>query len=193
MKRFINILLIILIIAAIVLATIIGINYNKRRKNDEQLQKVVEDIKSNISETKKDEEIPYIEYEGYQVIGVIKIPKIDIEYPILIESNDETLKKSITRVGNGNVNEVGNLNLAGHNYLNGSFFGKINKLKQGDEIIILDLHGKEVKYEVFDKYITGPDDVTALDGIEKDKREVTLITCKNGRSNRLIIKAREIK
>ena len=191
--RFLNILLLILIITAIILVIIIGKEYLQRKNNDDNLKQVVEEIKQKTQTSNTDEEIPYIEYEGYQVIGTIQIPKIKIEYPILIESTEDSLKKSITRVGNGKVNETGNLTLAGHNFLNASMFGRIDKLENNDEIIISDLYGNQVTYKVFDKYVTDPNDVRVLEGVEKNKKEITLITCINGRENRLIIKARENK
>lgn len=186
-----NILLFILMITAIVLIVFICIRYSERNKNEEAVKAVVAEVE-NIPETENEESTPYIEYEGYQVIGTIKIEKIGIEYPILVESTEESLEKSITRVGNGRVNEIGNLSLAGHNYIDGSMFGKIDELEINDTITILDLHGNEVTYQIFDSYITNPNDVSVLEAREENKREVTLITCVNGNKNRLILKAREI-
>lgn len=190
--RFSNILLLILIISAIILIIIIGIDFNKHRKNEEAVKEVVSQINNDVQKGNDDNQIPYIEYEGYQVIGTIQISKINIEYPILIETSEDSLEKSITRVGNGKVNEIGNLALSGHNYLDGTMFGKIDQLEKDDEISILDLKGNKVTYKIFDIFVTDPNDVSVLEPVEKDVREVTLITCTNGNRNRLIIKAREI-
>lgn len=190
--RFSNILLLILIISAIVLIAIIGVKYSERRKNEEAVKEVVSQINNDVQKGNDDNQIPYIEYEGYQVIGTIQISKINIEYPILIETNEDSLEKSITRVGNGKVNEIGNLTLSGHNYLDGSMFGKIDQLEKNDEILILDLNGNRITYKIFDIFVTNPNDVSALEPVEEGTREVTLITCTNGNRNRLIIKAREI-
>ena len=190
--RFSNILLLILIISAIVLIAIIGVKYSERRKNEEAVKEVVSQINNDVQKGNDDNQIPYIEYEGYQVIGTIQISKINIEYPILIETNEDSLEKSITRVWNGKVNEIGNLTLSGHNYLDGSMFGKIDQLEKNDEISILDLNGNRITYKIFDIFVTNPNDVSALEPVEEGTREVTLITCTNGNRNRLIIKAREI-
>lgn len=186
-----SILLVILTIIAITLMVIITKKFSERNQNEKDLQEVI----AKVEEVKKEDEakqIPYIEYEGYQVIGTIEIPKIDIKYPILIESNEDSLSKSVTRVGNGKVNEIGNLCIAGHNYIDGSMFGKIDKLENGDEIYILDLYGNKQTYKVFNKYITNPNDVSVLENAKTDKKEVTLITCTNGNKNRLIINAEAI-
>ena len=185
-----NILLLILVIIAIILIVTIGKIISNRNQNDENLKQIISQVNENI-QTNTNGEIPYIEHEGYQVIGTIQIPKIDLEYPILIETTEDSLKKSITRFGDGKVNEVGNLCLAGHDYINNSMFGGINKLENGDEILITDLYGNTVTYTVFDKYTTNPDDTSVLESIDSTKREVTLITCSNGNKDRLIIRATE--
>lgn len=190
--KFSNILLLILIILAIVLIAIIGVKYSERRKNEETVKEVISQINNDVQNGNDDDQIPYIEYDGYQVIGTIQISKINIEYPILIETNEDSLEKSITRVGNGKVNEIGNLTLSGHNYLDGSMFGKIDQLEKDDEISILDLNGNRVTYKIFDIFVTDPNDTSVLEPVEEGTREVTLITCTNGNRNRLIIKAREI-
>ena len=182
-----SIVLLLLVIAAIAIIVVICVQYSQRSKNEEAVQEVVAEIK----ETPASDETRYIQYEGYQVIGTIQIPKFNIEYPILVESTEDSLTKSISRVGDGKVNEVGNLTLAGHNYIDGTMFGRIDELENGDEIVILDLYGNSVKYSVFNKYVTDPDDVSVLDATEEGTREVTLVTCTNGNSNRLIITAKE--
>lgn len=185
-----NIILLILVLIAIILIVTIGRIISNRNQNDENLKQVISQVNENI-QTDTDGEIPYIEYQGYQVIGLIQISKINLEYPILIETTQDSLTKSITRFGNGEVNGVGNLCLAGHDYINNSMFGGINKLENGDEILITDLYGNTVTYTVFDKYTTNPDDTSVLESIDSTKREVTLITCSNGNKDRLIIRATE--
>ena len=185
-----NILLLILVLIAIILIVTIGRIISNRNQNDENLKQVISQVNENI-QTDTDGEIPYIEYQGYQVIGLIQISKINLEYPILIETTKDSLTKSITRFGNGEVNGVGNLCLAGHDYINNSMFGGINKLENGDEILITDLYGNKVTYTVFDKYTTNPDDTSVLESVDSNKREVTRITWSNGNKDRLIIRATE--
>ena len=185
-----NILLLILVIIAIILIVTIERIISDRNENDENLKQVISQVNENI-QSDASGEIPYIEYEGYQVIGTIQISKLDLEYPILIETTEDSLRKSITRFGDGKVNEVGNLCLAGHDYINNSMFGGINKLENGDEILITDLYGNKVTYTVFDKYTTDPNDTSVLESIDVTKREITLITCTNGNQDRLIIRATE--
>lgn len=70
------------------------------------------------------------------VIGVIKIYKIGLEYPILSDINDNLLKIAPCKFYGPMPNKVGNLCIAGHNYDDNRFFSKINTLKNNDIISI---------------------------------------------------------
>ena len=125
------------------------------------------------------------------MVGIISIPKIGIEYPILDVTNEKSMKISIPKFWGNNVNDIGNFTMAGHNNIDDTMFGATDKLKNGDKIQMTDLSGKTIEYEVFSQYIIDPNDVTCVNSVDPETREITLITCKNGRSNRLITKARE--
>lgn len=69
-----------------------------------------------------------IKYKGFNVIGKIRIPKTDIEYPILEEASGQAIEVAIGKLYGPGINEVGNVVLIGHNYRNGTFFSNNNKL-----------------------------------------------------------------
>ena len=175
---------------------------NRSKQNqikEKDLQSVVADVKEKIqqqitttSDKKEEPKEVKVEYKGYNVIGILKIPEINIEYPIIDKTSSEAMKVSVTRFWGNNVNDLGNLTIAGHHYLDGTMFCNLNKLEQGSIIELTDLTGKMLQYEVFDKYIIDPNDVSCVESVEAGTREVTLITCINGRNNRLVVKAREI-
>lgn len=102
------------------------------------------------------------------------------------------MKIAITKFWGGNINDIGNYTMAGHNYKNGTMFGKTKYLEIGDKIKMTDLNLNTIEYEVFKIYTIDPDDVTCIESVEPNTREITLITCTNGHKNRLITKAREI-
>ena len=135
---------------------------------------------------------------GYKVIGIVKIPKIQIEYPILDidtynpEETREPMKTSIVKYWGENVNDFGNLSIAGHNNYNGTMFGKVKYLEKGDIVQLTDLNNQTIKYAIDNIFVTEPNDITILQTTNKDVREVTLITCTNGNRQRLILKAREV-
>lgn len=191
MKKVINTILIILIIIAVVILGVIGFNYYKSNQNDQELNNVVQQIENEFENKTSEEEKIKIEYKGFEVVGIIEIPKINIKYPIINKTNDTTMKYSITKFSGCEINQIGNFVVAGHNNLNGTMFGKVKKLEIGDEIILTDLYNNSITYEIFDKYSVDPNDVSILESVQKDAKEVTLITCTNGHLNRLITKARE--
>lgn len=128
----------------------------------------------------------------YYSIGVINIPSIDVNYPILSTYSDALLKIAPCKFHGANPNEVGNLCIAGHNYRNSKFFSKVPKLQNGDIIEITDLGGNTVKYSVYDKFIVNPDQLECTSQLTGGRREITLITCTDDNKQRYIIKAREI-
>ena len=126
----------------------------------------------------------------FSVIGIIEIPKINISYPILSESNDELLKIAPCRISGPMPNEDGNLCIAGHNYDNYKFFSKISSLENGDEIIIYDLYNNKLSYYVFNNYEVLENNLSPLETSDNNSKQITLITCNNLNSNRIIIEAK---
>ena len=189
-----------LLIATIVIIGMIVYKYGSNQKNEKESQEVVEAF-SNIDFSKNEEESGsqiQLEYKGYDVIGIVKIPKINIEYPILEigdidpENAKQPMKLSIIKYWGEKVNDYGNLSIAGHNNKDGTMFGKTKKLEIGDIVELTDLKGQTIQYSIYDIFVTDPNDVSIL--LPKDEiiREVTLITCTNGNKQRLILKAKEI-
>ena len=183
-KNIYNFLLIILILAAIIVGIMIFNKYYKEIKNEEQLSEVV----TSIEETEKEKSYTC---KGYDVIGIIEIPKIKIKYPILSKTTEESMLVSVTKFWGPGVNEIGNVTIAGHNNFSGTMFGKTKQLEKNDIIKLTDLKNNTIEYKVFDKYSIDPNDVSCVESVEKGTREVTLLTCTKGHKERLIIKARE--
>ena len=126
----------------------------------------------------------------YYTIGVINIPSINVNYPILSTYTDELLKIAPCRFHGPNPKEVGNLCIAGHNYKNSKFFSKVPNLQLGDKIEITDLSGRMLTYTVYDKFIVNPDELECTSQLTNGNKEITLITCTNDNKQRHIIKAR---
>lgn len=131
--------------------------------------------------------------EEYTIIGSIKIPKINLEYDILSSTSDELLKVSLNRYWGANPNQVGNMCIVGHNYLDSRFFGKLHRLNNGDYIQITDAYGTTLKYYVYDKFVADPYDTSCTSQLTKGEKEITLITCYNDGAERLVVKARAEK
>ena len=193
MKKFINIFIILLVLAAIIVLGVIIYRYSQYQANSNAAIEVVKKKKKEFEEISETDQKVEAEYKGYKVVGIIEIPKINIKYPILNQTNDDAMQYSITKFSGGDVNSIGNFVVAGHNYLDGSMFGKVKQLEIGDEIKLTDLYNNTITYEIFDIYSVDPNDTSILEGVDENSQEVTLITCTKGHVERLITKAREIK
>lgn len=193
MKKVYNILLAIILLAMIVVVAMIIVKYAGNSKNEQEVSKMIESIKEEVAKEEQEEYLEEIEmeYKGYKVVGIIKIPKIDLEYPILSETTNASMKLSITKFWGNGVNKIGNLSLAGHNNYDGTMFGKTKNLEIGDTIELTDMYNITRRYTIYDKFITDPNDISIIEADNFGSREVTLITCSNGNKERLIIKARE--
>ena len=190
----------VLLIIAIILLGAVIYKYGSNQINEKEKQEVVEafsqlDFLQNNEESENQIDL---EYKGYKVIGIVKIPKIEIEYPILEIGNIDPenakvpMKLSIIKYWGENVNDYGNLSIAGHNNYDGTMFGKTKKLQIGDIVELTDLTGQTISYSIYDIFVTDPNDVSILLPKDERIREVTLITCTNGNKERLILKAKEI-
>ena len=131
--------------------------------------------------------------QEYYTIATINIPSIDCHYPILSTTTDELLKISPCYFWGAKPNEVGNFCIVGHNYRNTKFFSKVPKLENGDIIEIKDLTGRTINYSVYSKYIVSPTDVTCTSQLTDGKKEITVITCTNDGSGRVVVKARAVE
>ncbi len=203
-----KVIFILLIIALLVVISLIVMKYYERQINEKQNREAVETFSASIEKIQKQEESENKEettsknedvtLNGYKIIGIVKIPKINLEYPILDidtynpDETKEPMKMAIVKYWGGQVNEYGNLSIAGHNNYDGTMFGKTKQLEVGDIVEMTDLTGSLLQYKIYNKFVTDPNDVTILETKDKTIREITLITCTNGNKSRLILKAKEI-
>ena len=122
------------------------------------------------------------------VIGTIRIPKTDQEYPIIGKWSYKLLKISICRYTGPNVNENGNLVLIGHNYKSGAHFGNLKTLSVGDEIY-LTARGSDlaVRYEIYNIVDIESDNFAAVKEYKGDSG-LTLLTCTAGGQQRKLFR-----
>lgn len=129
-------------------------------------------------------------YKGYVVNGTMKIPKISFKYPVLEEFNKKSLETSVVILYGAGLNQPGNTVIIGHNYRNGVFFSNNKKLNNGDKIYVTDYTGKKVSYTIYNKFETTPEDTSFYQRDTNGNPEITLSTCTDDSSARLIIFAK---
>lgn len=126
----------------------------------------------------------------YDTIAYLSIPSLRIEYPVLSQTSEALLKVSLNKYWGANPNQVGNMCIVGHNYNDSRFFGKLNQIKMGAEIIITEMDGTELSYYVYETNMIDPYDTSCTSQKTNGRKEITLITCNVDGSQRFIAKAR---
>jgi len=168
--------------------------------NDGNLSEI---ITATEEDQNSDVEIEKTYLGNYEVKGSIDIPKTGCKYPILERVTVDSLKRSIAILDivscpelNRKVTDLNvpgtNAFILGHNYRNGQFFSNNDRLTIGDKIKITDQTGETVEYTIYHMFYTTPDDVTFMyRDIDVNTREITLQTCNDDSSERLIIFAKD--
>lgn len=121
------------------------------------------------------------------ILGTINIPKLNIQYPVFSNFNNELLKISPCRFFGPNLGENGNICIAGHNYDNNKFFSNIASLNVNDEILLTNNLNKFFYYYVNKIYEVKHDDLSPIYSYDDNKKQLTLVTCNNKNNNRIII------
>ena len=178
-------------------ALIVKITQDSFENTQETMQITIpkEDTQNSNTQTTKVQTKSYIAKNGkkYNYIGRVVIPKIGVDYAILDHWSDELLRVSICKFHGSNPNEVGNLCLVGHNWRNKRFFSKVPTLEMGDLVEITDLNEVTIEYEVYDIHTVDPNNVDDTTQKTNGRKEVTLITCTDDSSQRVIVQCKEKK
>ena len=120
------------------------------------------------------------------VIGLIEIEALELKYPIVEGADSKQLAYGIGHIPDtAAVGSKGNCVLAGHRGSRyGTYFKYLNRLTEGDVVKITDKEGNVHLYEVVSSEVVGPyDNFVKAQG---DKTELTLLTCENSGTMRLI-------
>ena len=133
-------------------------------------------------------------YKGFNVIGVIEIPKTKVKYFVLEDPPTvKSLEVSVVALypKHAELNKIGNVVIVGHNYRNGLFFSDNKKLSNGDKIYITDLNKNKVTYTIYNIFQADQNDVSFYNRDTDGKMEITLSSCTDASDDqRIIIEAR---
>ena len=150
---------------------------------DNEQQKVVDNSELKVQELEIDGTI-------YEVVAVLEIPRLEIEYPVFSSTSKELLKVSLNKYWGPNPNRPGNFCILGHNYNDEKFFGKLNQIQIGDIVKLTDMYGITLYYKVYDTFVVDPDNTDCTSQLTDGETEITLITCTKDFKNRFVVKAR---
>ena len=188
-----------------ILSAIGFVAYNRwENKNAETIaQDMLADVQSKIDESKPElsiaddavslpddmEKIPAematVEVDGYDSIGILSIPVLDLELPVLTDWSYVKLKKAPCHYY-GSYYEK-DFVIAAHNYQ--THFGRLSQLQAGDLVIFTDVHGADHYYEV-----------ALLETLPKDATkemitsgfDLSLYTCTPGGASRVTVRCNAV-
>lgn len=128
-----------------------------------------------------DMDMPEIKLDGYDFIGILEIPAIDLRLPVLSSWSDDLSKVAPCRYY-GSV-YLNNIVIASHN--SRAQFGSIKKLNVGDDALFYDNSGNVFEYKlVASEIISGDSAEKMISG----KWPLTLFTCTYDNLNRYTLR-----
>ena len=127
-------------------------NNYENKKAQENSDALMESIRLNIAESEQkeqiidpfDEEMTTKEINGYDYIGYISIPALNVDLPVMSEWDYGRLKIAPCRYYGSTKTD--NLVIAAHNYI--VHFKYLNRLNVGDKITFTDMDAVVHKYKV---------------------------------------------
>ena len=129
-----------------------------------------------------------------EILGVITIDRLNLEYPIITFDNDEDINITVCLYNGSGLNQYGNNTLTGSRAKSGLFFANIGKLEGDDTVKITDTDGFTVTYRLLDTFIANPDSRTILGrSFNGNVRELTIFTASSDSTKRYVYKFVEIK
>ena len=115
-------------------------------------------------------DMPEETIDGWDYIGILEIPALELELPIITQWSYPALKVAPARYAGSAY--LDNLVIAAHNYT--AHFGRIQELSEGDRLIFTDIDGNVFVYEAAVLETLKP---TAIEQMCSEEWALTLFTC----------------
>lgn len=147
----------------------------------DDIQGVIDEGKSEHSDVQT--EMPTVKVDGYECIGILSIPVLNLELPVLTDWSYAKLKKAPCHYY-GSYYE-GDFVIAAHNYK--VHFGRLSELRAGDVITFTDVNGIVYCYEV-ELLETLPKNATKE--MISSGFDLSLYTCTPGGGNRVTVRCK---
>ena len=130
-------------------------------------------------------DLPETEYDGRRYVGVITIPALEVELPVLKGWSRSGAKIAPCRFEG--TPYMDDLVICAHNYQ--SHFGRLNTLKTGDLVQFMDMEGNLFTYQVVSFEILQPNQAELL---RSGGWDLTLFTCTIGGQTRFTVRCEKI-
>ena len=128
-----------------------------------------------------DMNMPVQNIRGYDYVGVLRLPTLDKELPIINEWSYPDLKVSPCRFSG--TAYLGNMVICAHNFRR--HFGEIKDLAYGDPVTFTDMDGNVFSYKVAEIETLRP---TAVEEMTSGEWDLTLFTCTKGGATRVTVR-----
>lgn len=119
--------------------------------------------------------------QGYDLVGIIRVPGVGVELPVLDRWSYDLLKLAPCRYS-GSI-EGQDLILMGHNYK--KHFAPLRQVSPGDRVEFLDASGSSHAYVVAGTEVLKP---TQLDELTVSDSALTIFTCTPGGYGRFVVR-----
>ena len=128
-----------------------------------------------------DMEMPTVTINGYEYIGVLTVPALELSLPVMSDWSYPKLKIAPNRFDGSAYTD--NLIIAGHNYR--SHFGGLKALRNGDEVTFTDTDGNQFTYTVAEIEILKAEETERM---KSGDWALTFFTCTLGGENRITVR-----
>lgn len=125
-------------------------------------------------------ELPVVHLNGYDYVGYIEIPALELKLPVMATWDYDLLQVAPCRqFGSSRTDD---LVIAAHNYV--THFGYLKKLNPGDTVIFTDMDGIVNTYAVEKTETLDP---TSVDAVKNSGCDLVLYTCTIGGKTRVCV------
>lgn len=128
-----------------------------------------------------DREMPVQTIDGRDYIGVLSIPTLELELPVISQWDYPAMKLAPCRY-TGSLYQ-NNLIICAHNFA--SHFGKLKNLRVGDTAIFTDMDENVVTFTMVERETL---EATDIEGMEQGDWDMTLFTCTIGGQSRVTVR-----
>lgn len=130
-------------------------------------------------------EMPEKTVNGRAYIGVLSIPSLNLELPVLSQWSYPNLKDAPCRYS-GSLYQ-NDLIICAHNYA--SHFGRLKTLQPGDTLLFTDMDDQVVSFQMVEQETLEPNDQEAMTTGDWD---LTLFTCTPGGQTRVTVRFQRV-
>ena len=172
--------------AVLILAALLLFLHNRSedRRAGQEAESLLEDARSAMAaDTDPEPQEELAEEITYDYAGVITIPDLSLELPVIDQWSYARLKVAPCRQSGAAAD--GDLVIAAHNYK--SHFGYLDRLEPGASVIFTDMEGTVYRYAVEGIRQLAPEDAEDVSSVFSSEYPLVLYTCTPGGKARVAV------